>query len=274
MTTMTISIDAQKRAERASRKAARGKMALIWALRFTIPLLLIVAWQLAADKGLIDVFFFSKPSAVAESFWDMASNGTLWEASAATLLNTVYGFLVGGIFGIGAGILLAHFPTLNAVVDPMLAALNALPRVALAPMFILWFGIGPLSKVFLAASLVFFIVLINTHAGVKQADEELVRMAKVMGGTPRQRFFKVVLPSAVPSIFAGLRLGFVYSLLGVIVGEMLAAKTGLGQLVSLYAGTYRTAGVLATLIALAVIGLLLNELTNRIESWLLRWQRE
>ncbi|KXF57197.1 hypothetical protein AXA44_30920 [Rhodococcus sp. SC4] len=247
---------------------------MIWTLRALIPTVLIVGWQVGADRGLIDPFFYSSPSEVGKFFWGMVTSGELAQAAWATIQATILGFTLGASLAIVIGLVLAHFSFADHVLSPMFVALNALPRVALAPMFVLWFGIGLTSKVVLAASLVFFIVLVNTQAGAKSADEELHRMARAMGASSRQRFIFVVLPSAVPAIFAGLRLGLVYALLGVIVGEMLAAKAGMGQLVSLYSGTYRTAGVLAALLALGILGVLLNALTVAVERRLLRWQRD
>lgn len=149
---------------------------------------------------------------------------------------------------------------------------NALPRVALAPMFVLWFGIGMTSKVLLAFSLVFFIVVINTEAGVRSVDSDLSMMARVMGASERQRFMKVLMPGSIPSIFAGLRIGAIYSLLGVVVGEMIASKQGLGQQIMEYSYAFQPAGVFGVLFYLALIALSLNGLMSVIERRLMRWK--
>lgn len=259
--------------KRTSRATTGRRLILVWVLRLAIPVLAVLAWQRGADAGWVDSFFFSDPNSIWKHLVVMTQSGELLRATMATLQATLAGFALGVGLGVPAGLLLGRYALLDEVASPLLAALNSLPRVALAPMFILWFGIGSASKIFLAASLVFFIVMVSSQAGVKAADEELKRMARVMGATERQNFLKIVLPGAVPAIFGGLRLGVVYSLLGVIVGEMLAARVGLGQSISLYAGTYQTAGVFATLLVLGAIGLVLNDATVRVENRLLRWQK-
>lgn len=245
---------------------------LIWVLRVGVFVGFIGLWVLAVDQEWLDEFFVSRPSAVWESLQEYFRSGDVWQHGSVTLRSTLIGFVVGSIGGVLVGMLFARFPLVDSVFSPYLAAFNAMPRVALAPLFILWFGIGPTSKVWFAVSLVFFIVLINTEAGIKGVDQELTTTATVMGANERQRFTKVIFPASVPTIFAGLRLGFVYALLGVVFGEMLASKEGLGQQVSFYAGTYRMQGVLATLVILAAISITLNWALLRIERWLLRWQ--
>jgi NitT/TauT family transport system permease protein len=255
------------------RRARRRRQTIVWLARIAIAVVFLGAWEYAARHKLIDTFFFSSPSAVFGFLQTMFVSGSIWRDIAVTLESTLLGFGLAAATAIPFGLLLARFSALDQVLAPYLAALNALPRVALAPMFILWFGIGIASKIVLVVSLVFFIILINTEAGIKAADSELLRLAQVMGATPRQRFMKIVLPGAVPAIFAGMRLGVIYALLGTVVGEMVAAEAGLGQLVSLYSGTYRTGGVLATLLILSIIGVGMNAIALLVERRLLMWQR-
>lgn len=245
---------------------------LVWVLRTSVFLGFIGLWSVAVDVGWLDEFFVSRPSEVWGSLREYVSSGDVWRHGSVTLKSTVIGFTMGSSFGVMVGILFARFPLVDSVFAPYLAALNAMPRVALAPLFILWFGIGPESKVWFAFSLVFFILLINTEAGIKGVDQELTTTAKIMGANRWQQFTKVIFPASVPTIFAGLRLGLVYALLGVVFGEMLAAKEGLGQRISFYSGSYRMQGVLATLVILAAMSLTLNAGIMRIERWFLRWQ--
>lgn len=254
------------------RRQDRVRWSIIWTLRIVTLAGFFLAWEWAANVGVIDPFFFSMPSVVWGFLYDGVVGGSFWPHIIATIQATLMGFALGAGLAIPAGLVMARYEPIGDFMDPLLAALNAMPRVALAPVFILWFGIGVTSKVVLAASLVFFIVLINTEAGIKSRDDELVRMSTVMGATENQTFVKVVLPNAVPAIFAGLRLGLVYSLLGVVVGEMTAAQGGLGQLVALYAGTYRTGGVFAALALLAAVGMAFNIATLKIEQHLLAWR--
>lgn len=246
----------------------------IWAWRLALAALVIGGWQAAAALRLVDPMFLASPVAVCGFLFDYVVSGKIWVNSLVTLEETVLGFALGAGLGILAGLVIGGSKFLERVLTPFLTIFNSLPRVALAPMFIIWFGIGALSKVVLAFSLVFFIVLISTEAGVRSIDPDLTMMAKVMGATDRQRFLKVVLHGAVPSIFAGLRLGAIYSLLGVVVGEMIAAKWGLGQQVMEYSYNYKPAGVFGVLAILALIAICLNELTTRIERHLGRWKTE
>lgn len=258
---------------RRKRNERMRHIAMVWAVRIALTVSALWVWEALAEAKVIDPFFFSRPSVIGNFLEEFFVTGEIWVHFIATMQATLSGFALGALLAIPFGLILARFPVVDEVLAPFLAGLNALPRVALAPIFMLWFGIGLASKIVLVFSLVFFIVLINTQAGVKSADEELLRMAKVMGATPRQRFLKVVLPGAVPSIFAGLRLGVIYALLGSVVGEMVAAQAGLGQQVSLYSGTYRTGGVLAVLLVLSLIGIGMNALTLFLERRLLSWQR-
>ena len=153
-----------------------------------------------------------------------------------------------------------------------MTALNSLPRVALAPLFILWFGIGLTSKVVLAFSLVVFILLVNTHAGARNVDQDLVIITRLLGATRRQLTMKVILPASIPWIFAGLRLGLAYALIGAVVGEVIVAQAGLGFLIASAAGVFNTTGVFSALIILMLIAMLLSEVMKVAERKLLRWR--
>jgi NitT/TauT family transport system permease protein len=174
--------------------------------------------------------------------------------------------------GITLGIVLGLMPRLDRLLDPYLNAVNAMPRIALAPVLIVYFGIGQSGKVALAFSIVVFVLLINTQAGVRAADRELLTLARVMGMSRLQMVTKVVLPNAVPSIFAGLRLGLIYALLGVVASELIAAEIGLGQMIAGFAGSYDMASAYAVMIVLAALGAAINYGMAMIESRLLRWQ--
>lgn len=249
-----------------------GRAIAIWAGRAMVLLLSILLWHASTARGWIDAFFVSTPAKTITFLVAYLFSATAWAHIAVTVYETVAGFLLGALSGVLAGLVLSRFRLIDEILSPFLTALNALPRVALAPMFVLWFGIGSASKIYLAISVVFFIVMINTQAGVRSVDPDLLTIARVMGANERQQFLKVVLPGSVPAVFAGLRLGAVYALLAVVVGEMLAAKLGLGQEISLYAGTFQAAGVFAALFILAMIALSMNALSGRVEAHLMRWR--
>ncbi|MPZ30452.1 MAG: ABC transporter permease subunit [Rhodospirillales bacterium] len=257
-------------AERVARR--RRRTFWVWTTRAGVLGLFLGLWQWGVDARLIDPFFFSQPSAIGGFLTDEIRDGSIWPHVFVTLSETLVGFAIGAAAGVAAGIVRMQFPFAADVSNPFLTILNVLPRVALAPMFIIWFGVGEGSKVALAVSLVFFILMLNTEAGIRSLDRELILTMRALGATDRQLFWKVMLPGAVPAIFGGMRLGVVYALLAVVVGEMISARMGLGQRISFYAASFRAEGVLGTILVLAMIGLMLNFVVVRAESMLLKWK--
>mgnify|MGYP001563560658 FL=1 len=165
-------------------------------------------------------------------------------------------------------------PCSTWALDPYLTALYSLPRVALAPLFILWFGIGLASKVMLAVSIVCFILLMNAYAGVRSVDQDLVNAVRTMGASDRYITYRVILPSCVPWIFSGMRIGLGMALIGTVVGEMLASQKGLGHLIAVASGSFDTTGVFASLMIIAGMAMSLNEIPKAVEQRLLRWRGE
>lgn len=208
-------------------------------------------WQWAADSGRLKSapLFYGSPSGV----YDMLTSnfGDLMSSLMATFRAAVTGFGLGVAAALVIGVILSQVPFLNRVANPYIVVLTGLPRIALAPIFVLWFGIGTTAKVALAFSLVFFIVLINVLAGFKSVNKDLVVMAQSFGASRLHVVMKVALPAAVPVLFAGLRLGLVFSILAVIASEMTAAHDGLGLDVVQYAQTMQPNGVFAVLVVLA-----------------------
>lgn len=272
----TVLSDAEIGATLGKRKASveRSFVLRVWAMRLGLAVALIGLWQLVVANKLVDPFFMPSPKAVLDFLVAYIVSGNLLLHGAVTLEETICGFGLGAVLGVAFGLFMGSSRYWNAVLSPYTTVFNALPRVALAPMFILWFGIGPLSKVLLAFSLVFFIVAINTEAGVRAVDSDLSMTARVMGASERQRFLKVIVPGSVPAIFAGLRIGSIYALLGVVVGEMIAAKHGLGQQIMEYSYGYQPAGVFGVLLSLAAIALGMNGLMALAERKLMQWKTE
>jgi NitT/TauT family transport system permease protein len=190
----------------------------------------------------------------------------------ATLQAALLGLALGGVVGVGLGLLLGAYPRVAAVFDPLVMGFNSLPRVALAPLFIIWFGIGLPSKVVLAFSLVVFPVLINTYQGVRGVDRDLVDMLRTMRASPLQIARRVTIPSTLPWIFAGLRIGLGMSLIGAVVGELVGSNRGVGYYVEAAASNFDTTGVFAGLVILIVMTIALNELSKLVEGRLFRWR--
>jgi NitT/TauT family transport system permease protein len=219
---------------------------------------------MAVRFGLVSAFLVSTPLAVAK-YLVQAVPGELVMHTAATLGAMITAFALAAACGIGGGLLLVEVPYLRKLLDPFLTGFNSMPRIALAPIFILWFGIGSTSKIALAFSLGFFIVLNSTIAGVKNIDPMLMRLSRTLGCTPTERFVKITLPWALPTVFAGLKLTLIYSFLGVVTSEMIASKSGLGYLVMYYSGIFRIDAVLGILVMMAVLSVILTMVADVIE---------
>lgn len=260
------------RTDSQGRVSWTSSTAAILMSRIGVGLVILAAWQGIAVSGVVSPVISRTPVQVFSALWAVIVNGTLVPALVATLWATLVALLLAAVVGITLGVLLGLMPRLDRLIDPYLNAANAMPRVALAPVLIAYFGIGQSGKIALAFSIVVFVMLINAQAGVRAADRDLVVLSKVMGMSRLEAVAKILLPSAVPSIFAGLRLGLIYALLGVVASELMAAKVGLGQLIAGFAGSYDMASAYAVMLVLAVLGALINYGMAMVESHLLRWQ--
>jgi NitT/TauT family transport system permease protein len=234
--------------------------------------LLYVLGELATAKGWLDPTFFGRPSGVLAFLKDNISSGKLWSDLGWTLLGTSISFTLGSVAAMSVGLLFIAFPIVEKFLDPYFNALNVMPRIALAPLFILWFGLGLGSKIAVGFSLTFFIVLSSTIAGIRGVSQDHVTLCKTLGASPLTIFFQVTLPGAVPVIFSGLRLGLIYALLGVIGAEIIASEHGLGQSIAYLGSTFDVNGVMALLMVLALLGVTVVFLMTWLEKRLLHWQ--
>jgi len=239
--------------------------------RLLLTLALLAAWEIAATT-VTTPFWISQPSRVFWRLVSLAESGLLIWHVWATLQAALLGLALGGVVGVALGLLLGAHPRVAAVVDPLLMGLNSLPRVALAPLFIIWFGIGLPSKVILAFSLVVFPVLINAYQGVRGVDLTLVEMLRTMQASPWQIARRVTIPSTLPWIFAGLRIGLGMSLIGAVVGELVGSNRGVGYYVESAAANFDTTGVFAGLAILMILTIVLSELMKLVEARLFRWK--
>lgn len=219
-------------------------------------------WEYASGTW-VRPFYISKPSLILDRLWGWIASGELWMHLAVTLQETLLGFFFGALAGFAAGLALGRSPFAARVLGPFIVAVNALPKVALAPLFILWFGIGLLMKVVLAVVIVFFLVFYNTFTGVQSVDGDLIAIVRTMGATRRQVVMKVMIPSALLWVFTGLRISIPYALIGAVVGEVFASNAGIGYLINSSAAQFDTAGVFAGLLVLTVLASLF--------TWLLGW---
>lgn len=254
------------------RPSWRGGYGVLAAQAVSLAVLLIL-WEWSSKARLIDPLFIGQPTKIFAYLYQaiVVDQKLLWEAGW-TLGATALAFVLGSVAGVAFGLLFVVYPVAEKFFDPLFSALNSLPRIALAPLFLLWFGLGIASKIALGFSLTFFIVLTSTVAGARSVDSDWLTLSRMLGASSTTVFFKVTLISAVPTIFSGLRLGLIYALLGVIGGEIIASQHGLGQLLGYLAGTFDTNGVFGVLFFLAAIGVGLTRLMSAAESHLLRWK--
>jgi NitT/TauT family transport system permease protein len=231
------------------------------------------AWQLAAVHGVINPVFTGMPTRIGTKFLEAITGPALSVDARATVIAALIGAGAASVLGIASAFVLAQSDVWRRIFDPYFTVLNGLPRVALAPLFLLWFGIGLMSKIMLAASITFFVTFYNTMVGVDSVDRDHLLLARAMGASRLQVFLKFVVPSAVPSIFNGLQLGFVYGMLGTVASEMLAGEHGLGVLLTRQAALFQMDDYFATLMLLALATTAISGTLEFIRRRLLRWQR-
>lgn len=232
----------------------------------------LTAWEWGARAGWLDRFFFSRPGDIAARVWLWITGGSIWPHLGVTLLEALLSFTIGVFLGVTLGFLLARFPGAAAVFDPYIRLFNALPRVVLAPIFLLWFGLGVWSKVALGVTVVFFIVFFNTYQGVREADPVILNNARMLGASERQMIRHVLIPSALTWIFSSLHISIGFAMISVVVGEYLGSSQGVGYIISQAEGVFDTTGVFAGMTVLAAVVLIVGAGVNRLERWLLRWR--
>lgn len=250
-------------------REAVGIAMTLWQATLGITVLLL--WQGASGR-LVDNFFISNPLDVGARLYRWTVDGSIFGHIGATLYATSMGFVIGSVGGAILGVWLGVSPFASRLLNPYLNALNALPKVALAPLFVLWFGLGIESKIALAAVLVLFLVFLNTFAGVREVDQDLIDGARLMRATRTQVIVKVIIPSATSWVFAGLKIAMPYALIGAVLGEMIAANRGLGYLVQFSGSQFDTAGVFAVLFVIALLAVALNHLVEMAQGRMQRWR--
>jgi NitT/TauT family transport system permease protein len=234
----------------------------------------LALWELLSRFVVDNALFLAAPSEIAAAIYHLAATGELGHHIAVSSVEFVLGYVIGSVLGIGLGLAMAASATVKQALQPWVSGLYATPTVALAPLFILWFGIGIWSKVIVVVTLVLFPAAINTESGLLTTSERLIEMLRSFGATPRQIFFKVSLPSAVPFILAGLKLGIGRGLIGIFVAELSGSRAGLGRLISQSSDAFNMPELFAGVIVLAVAGIVMTSGFNRLEARLVPWTKE
>jgi NitT/TauT family transport system permease protein len=246
-------------------KAGRGLVTLL-------PGVAILAFWQWASGHLIKEIYVSKPTSVAARLYELFASGEIYPHLWTTGEELVLGYVIGVASGILAGYALGRSPRLAVIFEPYVMAFYGIPKIALAPLFIIWFGIGIGSKVALASIMVFFLVFYNVYTGVRSVDRELVNLTLVMGANQRQLTYHVYFPAAAPYVLLGMRMAVPYSVIGVIVGEFTSSVQGLGLFIHEASSTYDPAGVFAGIVILLAFVVAANFLAGRLERRLLRWK--
>jgi NitT/TauT family transport system permease protein len=234
----------------------------------------LLIWEVLSRFLIANALFLAAPSQIAVAIYRLAASGELWHHVAVSAAEFAVGYVIASAIGIALGLAMASSATAKRALQPWVSGLYATPTIALAPLFILWFGIGIWSKVLVVIFLVTFPVAINTEAGLRTTSERLIEMLRSFGATPRQIFLKVSLPSAVPFILAGLKLGIGRGLIGVVVAELFGSRAGLGRLISQSADAFNMPELFAGVVILAFAGIVMTAGFGWLEQRLVPWTRD
>ncbi|MBX7553647.1 ABC transporter permease [Streptomyces sp. NPDC004232] len=274
----TPDVETAKVPDRAQSRAqaARRRKVFVNAVRVALLVAVLGLWEGLSRAKAIDPFNFSMPSKIWDQIWTWVMHGTalgsLGEQIWYTLYEALLGWIIGVVAGVLLGIALGRIRLLAEVLGPYIKVLNSIPRIVLAPIFLIWFGLGPSSKVASAVVLVFFPVFFNAFQGAREVDRNLVANARILGASDRRVTLQVVIPSATSWIFTSLHVSFGFALIGAIVGEYIGATKGIGLLVSQSQNTFNAAGVYAAMVILALVALVAEGLLTFAERRIFRWK--
>ena len=252
-------------------------------LQVALLVAVFVFWYVMTRPGLLPLmffdndrqaaFFFGEPLKVFSRIWAwFVTNADIYRHLAVTLTETLLAFGIGSLLGLATGLWLALSPTASAILEPYITALNSMPRIILAPIFAVWFGLGIASKVALGVTLVFFIVVFNVYQGVKEVSPVVLANARMLGASQRQLLRHVYLPSAMSWVFSSLHTSVGLAFVGAVVGEYLGSSQGVGYLILQAEGSFDINTVMAGILVLTGFALLLDAAVGRIERRLMKWQ--
>lgn len=245
---------------------------VILLLQLAVLISFLLVWHVLTDTKILSPFFFGTPGAVLARTWADFASGVIWYHLGITLLETALAFVIGTVAGIAFGFWFARAPLVSLVFDPYIKAINALPRVVLAPIFALWLGLGIWSKVALGVTLVFFIVFFNVYQGVKEVSPVVLANARMLGANSRHLFRHVYLPSALSWVFSSLHTAVGFAMVGAVVGEYLGSAAGLGYRIHQAEGVFDTVGVFSGMLVLTIFVVLIDAAVTMIEKRLLHWR--
>lgn len=243
-----------------------------WILGSLLPLLIVVVWQYVSSRSIVDVLLFPAPSTIVQSFIEMIRSGELYRHMEISMKRTLLGFLLGGSLGLLIGAIVGLFRYAEDVLDPIMQMVRTIPMLALTPLFILWFGLGEMSKVLLIALGSFFPLYVNTFLGVRNVDARLFDVALVLEFSRYKQFTKLILPAAMSNILLGIRLSLSISWVLLVVAELMGASRGVGFLIQDARTFVRTDVVFIGIFLFAAFGKVSDSLVRILERRLLKWQ--
>lgn len=243
----------------------------LYLYRILFGISVILIWEIVS-RWFVSPIYIGSPSTVALKFYQFLISGELLRHMWITAFEAASGFLLGSSVAILVGLILGRAQKVAEVLDPFLMGFYSLPKVALAPLFVMWFGIDVGMKIVFTAAVVFLLVFLNTYSGVRSVSREQITVFKLMGASERQVIRMVVVPAALTWVFAGLRLSAPYALVGAIIGEIIAGNRGLGYLVARTTAQFDTSGAFAAIIAIVILGVALNTAIKTLERSLMPWR--
>ncbi len=239
-----------------------------------VGLLVVIVggWQLGTSLGFIDVFFFPAPLNIFNQVVEWITDTSFYRHVSITLTETVLGYLIGTALGVAAGVWLGLSRSSARILDPFIKCLNAIPRVVLAPIFVLWLGLGLWSKVALAITLVFFVTFFNAMQGVREVNPVVLSNARILGAKRADLLRHVYFPAAASWILSSLRTSVGFAVVGAIIGEYLGSSAGLGYLIAQAEGNFDAVGVFAGILILAIFVLIIDSILDLVETRLIKWR--
>ena len=249
------------------------RTALVVATQIAILAVFLAFWEYMTSQSRAAAFMFGSPSAIAGFLLQMARDGSLWRDTYVTGLETLLGFFVGNLFGTVFGLSLWYSQFVSRVVEPFVIAIGSIPIIALAPIIIIWFGTGLISKVAMSTLSVVIVALVTSYKGAVGVDPDQINLMRTLGASKFQIFRKLVVPASLTDIFAGLKLTVGFALIGAIVGEFMSSSEGLGHAIFKAGSLYVIPKVFAALVATIALALILTFIVGKVERLLMPWRR-
>jgi ABC-type nitrate/sulfonate/bicarbonate transport system permease component len=242
----------------------------LWIVRTLSVIIVLSSWEVLGRQ--VDPLFMSYPTAIAVAASAMIASGELLSALLSSIHTQIYAFTIATVIGLTVGMLIGRYKIVDVSTDWLVSALYTTPQVAIIPLVILWFGLGATAKIFIVTVSAVFPILINTTAGVRNVPTQLIDVGMAFAANERQIFTKVIVPSALPYVMTGLRLGLGRAIIGMVVAEFFTAITGLGAIIVKYGNQYDTASMFVPIFVLMFLGVMLSALLRRAEEWIAPWK--